>query len=123
MSRNVSSKFCVSLALDGSMGGIYGALKPLIRIRREGKGKRRTYIALVIHVGPVSVCGAIVSVDNKKDMRKNSHHGKVGMSFYPGLANSEGGIPLEELQIKVSAQPCREHNKEPRTPRIKLFVS
>jgi hypothetical protein len=53
MSRKVSSKFWVSLAFEGSMGGIYGAVREIRALHRKWTAVR-TYIALVIHMGPVS---------------------------------------------------------------------
>ena len=56
MSRNVSSKFWVSLAFVGSIGGIYGAGTIFSHDFRLFQGVTKlTYIALVVHMGPITI--------------------------------------------------------------------
>jgi len=67
MSKKVSSKFWVSLALEGSMGGIYGAdggkyeLKSYVMDER--RREMRTYVAFIIYMRPVT---------GKKEEKKKS---------------------------------------------------
>lgn len=76
------------------MGGIYGAVRE-ISTWRHIEGALRTYIAFVIHMGPVSASHKynMLAKAPTKDMG-NVHHREVRMTFDSWLADTNCRVTL-----------------------------
>jgi hypothetical protein len=92
------------------MGGMYGAIRSnqYNLSKQETSMRERTYIALVIHMRPISEkYDEKIAIDY---VTRNLHHRKIWMTLYPWFANSEGWVPLEQLkstrQLHITLSLC-----------------